>query len=85
MMPGRSYTSVPELAQRLGVSQHTVLGWISRGELQAINVARRSGGRPSWRISPQAIDQFEAARTATPRPVAIRKRRRADPAITEFY
>jgi transposase len=81
----RSYTTVPQFAEELGVSQHSILLWISRGELAAVDVSRKRGGRPSWRISREAIERFEAARSAQPRPTPTRTRRRRDPAVTEFY
>jgi transposase len=54
---------VKHVAERYGVGQHTVLGWIRRGELTAVNVARTQAGPPRWRITPQALEAFEAART----------------------
>jgi transposase len=77
--------TVPEYAKECGVTQHTVLGWINRGELQAVNMARKLGGRPSWRISREAIDRFEAARSVTPRPATTPARRRKSPDVIQFY
>lgn len=81
----RAKTTVPAYAEECGVTQATVLLWIRNGELQAVNVARKPGGRPSWRISREAIERFEAGRTATPRPVATKTRRRKSPEVIEFY
>jgi predicted site-specific integrase-resolvase len=81
----RSKLKVPQYAEESGVTQNTVLAWIRSGELQAINVARKPGGRPSWRISREAIERFEAARAATPTPVTTRTRRRKSPEVIEFY
>ncbi|RIK74725.1 MAG: hypothetical protein DCC68_22510 [Planctomycetota bacterium] len=81
----RAKLKVPEYADECGVSQHTVLDWIRTGELAAFNVARKPGGRPSWRISREAIEQFEAARAATPRLPATRTRRRKSPDVIEFF
>ena len=58
--------SPPELARRWRVSPDKVVGWIRSGELAAFNVAARPGGRPRWRVSPEAMAAFEAARSATP-------------------
>lgn len=81
-----AYT-VAAVANRYGVSAHTVLAWIDRGELQAVNVARSARGkRPSWRITAAALEEFERRRIAAPvtetepRP---RNRRRQD--VPEYY
>jgi excisionase family DNA binding protein len=73
-----------QLARRLGVGVHTVLGWIRDGELAALNLARRGAGRPRWKILPSAIAAFEAGRTARPRaPVA--RRRRPVGTFTDYF
>lgn len=63
-------------ARRLGVGIHKVLGWISRGELAALNVASDTAKRPQWAILPEAVADFERRRTAQPRPPTPRRRRR---------
>lgn len=62
----------PAVARAYGVNVGKVLAWIRSGELRAVNLASRPGGRPRWRISADAIAQFEARRLA----VAPRPRRR---------
>ena len=70
--------------ERYGVSPHTVLAWIARGELRAVNVARSANGaKPRWRISEEALKAFEASRT--PGPPAVRTRRRKQVAAETFY
>jgi excisionase family DNA binding protein len=77
--------SVRDLCERYGVSEHTVLGWIASGELRAVNVGRRPAGKkPRWRISQQALQAFELARTSTPPPPRARRRKRPGDVI-EFY
>jgi excisionase family DNA binding protein len=80
-----STLSVHDLCERYGVSEHTVLGWIRSGELRAVNVGRRPGGKkPRWRITAEALAAFELARTPTPS--LPRTRRRKRPAgVIEFY
>ncbi|HYT94866.1 MAG TPA: helix-turn-helix domain-containing protein [Gemmataceae bacterium] len=80
-----STLSVHDLTERYGVSEHTVLGWIRSGELQAVNVSRRLGSRkPRWRITQEALGAFEQLRTATPPLPKVRRRKRpAD--VIEFY
>jgi transposase len=75
---------IKDICERFAVGEHTVLGWIRRGELRAIDVSRKQGGRPKWRVTPQALDVFELARTATPPPPRTRRKRpQAD--VIEFY
>jgi excisionase family DNA binding protein len=77
--------TVEELTHRFGVTEHTVLIWIRAGELKAINVGRTPDGRkPRWRISDQALAEFEAKRTPTP-PVPRTKRRKRPAGVIEFY
>jgi excisionase family DNA binding protein len=63
----------PRLAEQLGVNVHRVLGWIARGELAAVNVG--DGVRPRYRILPQAVEAFLAARSAKPAPKARRRQK----------
>lgn len=55
---------VKSVAQRYHVQPGVVLTWIRRGELSAINVGRKAGGKPRWRIPEEALALFEAARRA---------------------
>jgi excisionase family DNA binding protein len=67
---------IKDLCERFAVGEHTILQWIHRGELRAINVARRPGGRPKWRVTAEALEAFEALRTPVPTvPRASRRRR----------
>lgn len=70
-----------QIAERYGVDHGKVLRWIESGELKAVNVATRVGGRPRWRVSEESLAAFEQARTnATPakqarrRPVRVERR-----------
>lgn len=77
--------TIRDLCERYGVSEHTVLAWIKSGELRAINVGRRSGGKkPRWRITPEALATFEALRTHDPPPPRTR-RKKQPPEIIQFY
>jgi transposase len=79
----RTY-AIKDLCERFAVGEHTVLAWIRRGELKAIDVSRNQGGRPKWRITPEALETFEQLRTTTPSPSKTqRKKRPAD--VIEFY
>ncbi len=78
-------STVEEIARRYGVTTHTVLGWIHRGELRALNVGRRPGARkPRWRIPADALADFEVGRTVTAPAPRVRRRRQADETM-RFY
>ena len=78
--------SVHDVCERTGVGEHTVLGWIKRGELRAINVGRRPGGkRPTWRITTEALAEFERLRTATPPLPRARRKNTISVGVIEFY
>ena len=77
------YLSPPKYAKQLGVNSEKVLGWIRRGVLRAINVADRVGGRPRWRISAEAIADFERRRSAV-KPAKRRKQRKGKSEILDI-
>ncbi|HJZ56251.1 MAG TPA: helix-turn-helix domain-containing protein [Gemmataceae bacterium] len=80
-----SYT-VAHIAERYGVSSHTVLAWIDTGELQAVNVARSPRARrPTWRVTAEALAAFEALRSGGPVPPRASRRRRQPDGVIEFY
>jgi hypothetical protein len=72
-----TYLTPPQLAQIYGVKPAKILAWISSGELGALNLAARGTSRPRYRISPEAIAQFECRRSAGPLPKQVRRRRPA--------
>jgi hypothetical protein len=65
----------PEIARKLGVDPSKIVGFIRRGELVAANLAEHRGGRPRYRVSPEALQQFLVGRQATPAPKPVRRRR----------
>lgn len=77
--------TVKDLCVRYSVTVHTVLGWIARGELRALNVGRQLGTmKPRWRITQEALDAFELARTPIPPPPTAQRRKR-QAGVIEFY
>ena len=64
----------PQVAQRYGVSPDTVRGWIASGQLPAVNVGK--GSRPRFRISADALRDFDAKRPPQVVPTARSQRRR---------
>ena len=79
------YYRVREVAASRSVKEDTVLNWIHSGELVAIDVSSRSGGRPHWRIAETALTKFDRSRAALASPPIKRVRRRRDPAVIEFF
>jgi excisionase family DNA binding protein len=76
--------TVRDVCERFAVSPHTVLAWIRSGDLAAVDVSPRPGGkRPRWRISPRALEAFELRRTG--RPAGHRTRRTVPGGIVQFY
>ncbi len=75
----------PELAERLGVSPDKILAWIRSGELPAVNVSTRRGGRPRYLINREGLTIFEAKRRAAGDPPIKRRRRRQDPGVIEYF
>ena len=67
-MPSIAPITPPVYAKSRGVKNDKVLYWIKTGELAAINFARNPGGRPSWKIFPEAIADFERRRASKPPP-----------------
>lgn len=77
------FLTPPQVAKRLAVKPDKVRNWIARGELRAVDLADRRGGRPRWRIDPVDLELFLAGRAAKP-PSPAPRRRRPKGAFTEF-
>ena len=69
------YFSPPQLAKRFGVKPSKIVRFIRAGELRAIDLAAAGSKRPRFRISPEAVAEFERRRSAAPLPRPIRRRR----------
>jgi excisionase family DNA binding protein len=81
-----STLSVREICNLYRVSEHTVLSWISSGELRAFSVGRKPGAKkPRWRITQEALAAFEALRTPTPPAPRTRRRKQSADGIIKFY
>jgi hypothetical protein len=61
------------------------LDLIRRGELRALNLAARLGGQARYRISLEAVEEFEAARAVVPTPRATRKIKAKEEDFVEYY
>ena len=79
-----TYMTPPELARERGVSPTKILALIRAGEIAAVNMATNPGGRPRWRIPPEALEAFDSRRMAQP-PVKRHRRRRHRGDVIEFF
>lgn len=77
--------SVKDICQRFGVGEHTVLQWIRSGDLTAIDVSRNRGGKPKWRITPEALAAFELSRMYSPPPKPTRRNKNQSMDVIKFY
>ncbi len=57
-----STVSPSRLAENWGISVDKVLSWIRDGQLKAINVASSRSVRPRYRITDEAIGEFQQVR-----------------------
>jgi hypothetical protein len=78
-----------EVAVILRVRIETVLAYIAKRQLRALNVAspQSRGRRPRWRITEEALDAFLASRSTAPAPQPIPRRRRKESAagVTNYF
>ncbi len=51
----RRVLTPPVLAKQLGCDPNKVLHWIRTGQLKAINIAKDTGGKPRYVITPEAL------------------------------
>jgi excisionase family DNA binding protein len=65
-----------QVAERLIVDRDKVLSWIRSGELPAINVARRAGGRARYRVDAADLAEFLQRRRVRPTANVARARRK---------
>jgi transposase len=75
--------TVRDIARRYRVGEDKVRGWITRGELRAINTAAALCGRPRWVIPVESLVEFERRRAGGPPPKLPRRRRRREQ--IDFY
>lgn len=74
----------PQIARRWGVKAEKVRTLIKAGELRAIDLATKRGGRPRYRVHEADLLVFERRREVRPLPkTQRRKRARAD--VIEFF
>jgi hypothetical protein len=80
--------SPKEVAERHRVAPRKICRFIESGELVAINIASRlNGEKPRWRITPEALADFERRRSssATAPTKQPARRRRNESAVIQFF
>lgn len=77
--------SPADIAARYGCKPEKILAWIASGELRALNTGTSlNGKKPRWRITAQALEDFERARTTQPAKEPQR-RRKSPPSTMKFF
>ena len=84
MTTTRKKISPPALAAQWGIDVQKILTWIRSGELRAVNLATDRNGRPRYAIDVADVQVFELSRQVQPPPPKV-LRRRADPAVHQFF
>jgi len=83
---GRTKLTTSEVTQLWGVSVGKIMTWIRNGELWAINVAQRLGGRPRYRIDVADLTDFENRRAYQPQiPLPWRSRKRRNDYVFQYF
>ena len=75
----------PEVARQWRIKHDKVLTWIRSGELRAINVATKPGGRPSYRIDPDDLKAFADRRAAVALPRQPKRKRRQNHPSKSYF
>jgi len=79
---GRGLT-ISDVARRYRVKRDKVRAWIRRGELRGVHTAAAACGRGRVVVTPEALAEFERARSATPAKPALRRRKRTG--LVDYY
>ena len=76
---------IKDICERFAVGEHTVLGWIHRGQMVAINVSRKCGSRPKWRVTLESLTAFEQLRTPQQPLPRTRRKKQQQRDVIAFY
>jgi len=74
----------PELAKRWRAKPETIIALIRSGALRAFTLSPAGSSRPRWKISADAVVEYENRHAAKP-PAATPPRRRKAVDVIEFY
>ncbi len=64
----QKWYSATQVAEILSMAVATAIGLIEDGELEAVNIARKSSKRRRWRISESMLADFQEKRAHKPTP-----------------
>jgi Helix-turn-helix domain len=79
-----TWLTPPQLAAECGLEAQKICDWIAAGELIAVNVAQKTGGRPRWRIRVADWEAFLASRQNV-KPPRERARKRKPEKLQPYY
>ncbi len=79
-----TYHPPAAIAAALRTKVDKVYTLIGSGELQAVNIAQRRGGRPRWRISEEALQTFLRSRQSV-KPAPATRRRKRPQSVTQYF
>jgi len=75
-----------EAAKIAGVSYDTMIAWANWKEIEAVNVAKKPGGRPRWRVAPTELHRFLRSRARYRyEPPQRRRRLRQCEQVTKYF
>jgi hypothetical protein len=77
--------TVADVAKRYRVSPEKVRGWITRGELLALNTADAKCTKPRYVVTPEALEAFERGRRATTTTPRVTRRSRRQAGVIDFF
>ena len=80
----KRYSTPPEQAAIWGVSPETVIGHIKAGRLKAFTTSPPGCKRPRWKISPEAVAEFEELHGPQAASKPTRKRAKTDRDYVEY-
>lgn len=72
------------IADLLGCKVDTIRSLIRSGAIEAVDVSLKPGGKPRFRISPEAFEDFQLRRRVQ-QPVKAVRRRRVDQNVTQYF
>ena len=74
-----------EAAKALTVTVDVISFLVNSGELNAVNVARKSTGRPLWRFELEELERFKRSRSTVLQDANPRRKPRRDTGQTKIY
>lgn len=79
------YLTPPKYAERLGCKSETVIGLIRSGELRAFDISKKTATRPRYRISMDAIIEFENNRSGKEEVTKKQRRTKKQSSVVNYF